>query len=116
MSPPLPPGDPRQVRALEAAAGVLLSSHRDKITSRILAAYFSALRAEGVTFVAARGLVARDAVVEWLRTFAPTIKGATCAELLPRDFSGVCVCGGEDSDGRGDVLRCPVHGIDRGPA
>lgn len=25
-----------------------------------------------------------------------------------------CTCGGEDSDGRGDVLRCPVHGI--GPA
>jgi len=24
---------------------------------------------------------------------------------------GACVCGGEDSDGRGDVLRCPVHGI-----
>ncbi len=23
----------------------------------------------------------------------------------------LCSCGGEDSDGRGDVLACPVHGI-----
>lgn len=30
--------------------------------------------------------------------------------MVPTD-SDRCTCGGEDSDGRGDVLRCPVHGI-----
>lgn len=26
-----------------------------------------------------------------------------------------CSCGHEDSDGRGDVLRCPIHGIGPDP-
>lgn len=32
----------------------------------------------------------------------------------PQGKDHKCTCGGEDSDGRIDVLRCPVHGVGEG--